>query len=293
MASMSQDALIPGAAAPTRSRRIRSPHALDALWVVVAAVALMVSTGFALIDLPNQSLSTGESPLRVWTLGLPAVAILVAIGGLIRRSTTVVAAAAGVLAPSVAFAGSLSLALLLDDDSAFADVGVAVTLGAAFLGAVTLLRWFVYHPVDLIGDESRPSRPSALVVAGCGILLGMSTLIAAIADRTSWSAAFVLGTSAMLTVALSVIGAGVLRTRPAMALAGSACIAQIVAVAVVKAEQSNLPLDSRLVLRSGVVGLVACAAGAAAGAVAWARHGVDQDPVITDDDADWRWNATD
>ncbi|MFK8022539.1 MAG: hypothetical protein AB8G26_01140 [Ilumatobacter sp.] len=290
---MPDDELISGAAAPVGRRRITSLLALDGVWVIVSSVVLLVSSRFALIDLPNQSLRTGDAPLRVWVVGLPLAAVVMVVVGAVRRSSTLLAAAAGVLAPSVAFAGSLAISLFLDDASAFADDGVAVSLCAAVIGAAMLLRWFVYHPADVIGDESRPVRRVSDAVSVVGAALAVSVVVGASRDGQPFSAAGVFETSAMLTVAAVVVGSGLLRTRRAMALAGAAGVAQLAAVIVVRLEQSDIPLDSRLLLRSGVIGLMLCGTAAIACAVAWFRHSVDVEPGKVDDEPDWRWSPTD
>ncbi len=291
---MSDDALIAGAVAPVGQRWIRSTAVLDAVWVVVAALALILSSFIALIDLPNAQLRTGAEPLRFFVLGLPIIAIVVAVVGAARGSIAVVAVATGIVAPGFALAGSLGASLLLSDESAFADVGVAISFGASLLGIVMLVRWFVYHPMPLLGDQSRPVPLAGHALWALGILVIATLLVTTFVGDTSWSSASVGQTLLLSTVGVVVLVAGVSRTIPAAWLACAACASQIVAVLVVKAEQSSIPLDSDLVLRTGVVGIVALAATAAVAAVGALRVAVDPAPDLEDDDAEpWRWSTED
>ena len=291
---MSEDALIAGAAAPEGHRWIRSTAVLDAGWVIVAAVAVIVSSFFALIDLPNASLRTGDEPLRFFVLGLPVIAIVVSIVGMVRGSVAVVAAATGIVAPAVAFCGSLGASLLLSDASAFADVGVAISIGAALIGVVMLVRWFVYHPMPLLGDQSRPVPLAGRVLAVLGVVIAVILIVTSIVGDTRWETASVGQSGFLFTVACVVMAAGITRTIAAAWLACTACAAQVVAVVVVRFEESTIPLDSDLVLRTGIAGLAALVVAAVVAAVGAVNNALDPDPEPEADAVEaWRWNLDD
>ncbi len=288
---MTDDALIAGAAAPTRTRRIASGARLDVVWILVTSAALVISSVFDLIDLPTQRLRTGDAPLRVFVIGLPLVACVLAGVAARRRSELVAAAATGVLGPGIALAGSLSVSLFLDDDSAFADVGVAVSLVAALLGTVMLVRWFVYHPLSLLVDERRPLRALSYGAAAVGLVLVAVVVLTGIDDGLG--AAWFGQTAALLTVPAVVVGGSLVRTVPSAVLVGSAAVTQIVAVLVVKLERSAVALDSDLTLRTGVVGLLGLGATVALAAGAVVRSAPDDAPSQIDDDESWRWSSDD
>lgn len=291
---MSDDALIAGAAAPVGTRRVRSTAVLDAGWVGVSSLALIASSFFSLIDLPTAQLRTGADPLRFFVLGLPVIAIVTAGIGAARRSVVVVAVATGIVTPGFALAGSLGVSLLLSEASAFADVGVAISVGASLIGVVMLVRWFVYHPMPLLGEQSRPVPIAGFALSGLGLLLIVILLVTTILGETQWSAPSI-GQIVMLgIVSVVVLAAGVTRTIAAAGLAGAACVAQVVAVSVVRIEQSTIPYDSDLVLRTGVAGIVALTITAAVAGVAAMRPAVDPTPASEADDAEsWRWHADD
>ncbi len=293
---MSDDELIAGAAAPVGHRWIRSAAILDAAWVVVSAVALLASSYFALIDLPNAQLRTGAEPLRFFVLGLPAAAVVLATIGAARGSVTVVAAATGVVAPGIALAGSLGISLLLSDQSAFADGGVAISIGAALIGIVMLIRWFVYHPMLLLGDQSRPVPRVGQALRALAGLLAVILLVTTVVGDTSWSAASVGQTLLLLTVACVVGAAGGTRTIAAAWLAFAACASQAIAVLVVRLEQSTIPLDSDLLLRTGFAGLAALIVASVVSAIGAMNATPDPEPDPADDvDAteSWRWHLND
>lgn len=291
---MSDDALIAGAAAPVGSRWIRSTAVLDAGWVAVSATALIVSSFFALIDLPATQLRTGADPLRVFVVGLPVVAVVVALFGAIRRSVVIVALATGTLAPGVALAGSLGVSLLLSDASAFADVGVAVSLAAALVGVTLLVRWFVYHPLPLLGDQTRPVPIAGRAMVASGGVVAVVLLVTTVVGDTTWSVATFAQTVVLFTVAVVLVAAGVTRTVAAAWLGCAASVAQVAAVLVAKAEQSSIPFDSDLLLRTGVAGLIALIASAIVSAGAARRVGTDPEPSDAVDDAEpWRWHLDD
>lgn len=291
---MSDDPLIAGAAAPVDQRWIRSAAVLDAGWVIVAAIALITSSFVALIDLPDADLRTGDEPLRFFVLGLPVIAIAIAIAGAARGSMVIVAAATGVLAPAISLAGSLGVSLLLSEASAFADVGVAVSIGAALLGVALLTRWFVYHPLPLLGDQSRPVPVAGYAMLALGGVLAVVLLVTTVVGHTSWSASSVAQTLMLSTVAFVVLAAGATRTIASAWLACAACVAQFVAVFVVKVEQSSIPYDSDLVLRTGAAGLVALAVAALAALIAASRVGVDAEPTNDVHGIEsWRWQVDD
>jgi len=291
---MSDDALIAGAAAPVGQRWIRSTAVLDAGWVIVTALGLVVSSFFALIDLPNAQLRTGADPLRVFVLGLPMVAIVTAVIGAVRQSAAVVAAATGIVTPGFALAGSLGGSLLLSEASAFADVGVAISIGASLAGVVMLVRWFVYHPLPLLGDQSRPVPRAGQVLILLGGVLAAILLVTTFVGDTSWSSATFGQTAVLLLVAVVVVSSGLTRTIPSAWLACAACASQVVAVFVVKAEQSTIPFDSDLVLRTGVVGLVALTITGGVAAIAATRVAVDVEPEPGAEGAEsWRWRHDD
>lgn len=289
--SMTDDNLIAGAAAPSRRRRIDSVVRLDALWVAVVAVAMIGSSFFSLVDLPEVKLRTGEEPLRFFVVGLPIIAIAAAVLGVVRSSSILTAVGTGVLAPSIALTSSLSLALFLDKQAAFADVGVAFALAAALLGLAMLLRWFVYHPVSLRRDEARPIIPVSRTLIACGAITVVAVLTADMGeDMRSWI--WLVQTTLLLLVPGLVVVAGVARTLPSVALAGAASASQIAAVIVVRLEQPSLPLDSDLVLRTGALGMVGLATCVVVAITAFRFTDVDDDIEI-DDDPSWRWSADD
>lgn len=291
---MSDDALIAGAAAPEGHRWIRSVAVLDAGWVVVASVALIGSSFFALIDLPNQHLRTGGDPLRVFVLGLPVIAIVTAVAGAVRRSVSIVAFATGVVAPGVALAGSLGVSLLLDDASAFADGGVAISVIAALLGIALLIRWWVYHPLPLMGDQSRPVPIAGRALLVCSTVITAIQVVTTVAGDTAWSAAAVGQTLLLLVVAFVVLAAGAMRTIAAAWLATGACSSQVVAVVVAKVERSTLPWDSDLLLRTGVAGLAALVVTTVVAVAAAMGAAPDPEPEGRADDTEsWRWEADD
>lgn len=291
---MSDDALIAGAAAPVGQRWIRSTAVLDSGWVIVSALALIASSFFPLVDLPGTRLQTGDEPLRFFVLGLPVIAIVMAVVGAVRGSLVVVAAATGVLAPGIALAGSLGASLLLSDAAAFADVGVAIAIGAALVGLVMLVRWFVYHPLPLTGDQSQPVPLAGRALLALGGLLAAILVVTTIVGGTSWSTASVGQTLVLLVVACVVVAAGGIRTVAAAWLSCAACTSQVLAVLVVRAEKSTISFDSDLVLRTGVVGIAALVVIAVVSIVAAMSATPDPEP---DADADavesWRWHLDD
>jgi hypothetical protein len=226
-------------------------------------------------------------------VGLPVAALLVAVAAGLRRSARAAALATGIIAPAVAFGGSLAVSLFLNESSAFADAGVAVSLGAASIGVAMLLRWLVYHPAGVLADESRPTPRVSLAVVASGVTTGLVIVIGGVVDDGSWSSPFVFQTMLIVVVPLLIAGCGVVRTRSAMALATGAAVAQIVGVVVVRAERSSLPLDSDLVLRTGLGGIVLLGFTAGLCAIAFTHHAVDEAVTVSDDDADWRWTTTD
>ena len=156
MSGGADDRLLFGAAAPATQRVIGSIERRDALWALVCAAALIVASAFDLVERGAASLRMGEAPLRIAAWIIPALSIVVAVLAVVRRSAAIAAISTGLLAPCVALAGVLSLTLFLDRASAFTDVGVPLTLGAAFVGVAMLVRWFVYHPGGADIEESRP-----------------------------------------------------------------------------------------------------------------------------------------
>ncbi len=288
---MSDDGLIAGAAAPARSRRITSVLRLDVVWVLVASAALGVSSFFDLIDLPNARLNTGEAPLRVFVIGLPLAACVLAAVATRRDSELVAAAATGVLAPGVALTGSLSMSLFLDEASAFADVGVAISLAAALVGVVMFSRWLVYHPLSLLGDEERPDRRASLALVGLGAAFGVNVVGSGLGDGVD--VAWFVETAAMLLVPALIVTAGLIRTSPVVVLAATATGGQVAAVLIMKVEQSEVPFDSTLALRTGVNGLFVSVVAIATAIAAVVRSAPDDVPVRVSDDESWRWVSDD
>ena len=143
---------VTGAAAPGADRLVSARERLDAAWVIVVAALLIASAFLPLIDLPTAALQTIDAPLRVYPFVLPASAIIAAVASVVTRSSTFGAVATGLLVPSIALIGSISVSIFLDESSAFADGGVALSLFAAGVGVVMTVRWFVYHPAPLLGD---------------------------------------------------------------------------------------------------------------------------------------------
>jgi hypothetical protein len=204
--------------------------------------------------------------------------------------------ASGILVPSIALLGSLAGRLFFDAASPFTDAGTPLALGCAAVGVIMLIRWFVYHPVPIPGVEPRPTRPSARVLLGVGLVLVANVVVAALRDDPRWSASFVVATLFMLLAPLVVVAAAAIRTIAANALAAAASAAQIVAVVVAMLDGEDIGITSVFALRTGVVGLIALAV-AAVVAVFGAVTGVVESDAATDlasdDDADWRWDVDD
>lgn len=293
---MADDGLIAGAAAPGGTRHIRSASALDAIWAATVAGAVIVSSFFPLVDLPNTYLRTRDAPLRVYVVIVPVVASAVAIVALVRRSTLLAAVATGIVVPALALCGSLGGALFFDAASPFTDAGVPLAVGAAVLGVIMLIRWFVYHPLPLLGVEPRPTIVSARPLLVVGLALAGNVVVGAALDDASWSLSFVVATLFMLLTPLVVITSAFVRTVAANALAAAACLAQVVAVLVARFDDGEVGIGSTLALRTGALGLVALAAAAAVAILGAVNAVVETDPdagVASDDDADWRWTVDD
>jgi hypothetical protein len=292
--AMAEDALIAGAAAPTGTRLIRSAAVLDATWAAVVAAVLVASSFVPLIDLPNALLRTRDAPLRVYVLVGPLVAVAIAVLALLRRSMLLAAVATGVLVPAVALCGSLAGALFFDAASPFTDAGVPVALGAASLGIVMIVRWFVYLATPLTGVERRPTSRWARALLLVGMVLVVNVVVGALGDDPTWSASFFAATGFMLLAPLVVLAAAVARAVAASVVAATACIAQVVSVTVAMLDDGDVALASTLALRTGIVGLIALPVGAAV-AIIGAREAEIEVEVPGDeldaDDADWRWTV--
>jgi hypothetical protein len=292
---MADDALIAGAAAPAGTRLIRSASVLDSVWAAVVASALFASSFYPLIDLPGSYLRTVDAPLRVYVVLVPVVAFVVAFVALIRRSVLLAAVATGVLVPGVALCGSLGGALFFDAASPFTDAGVPLAVGAAVIGVVMLIRWFVYHPAPLLGVEPRPTSRSSRVLLGVGLVLVVNVTVKALRDDPAWSLSFVVATAFMLLGPAVVVAAAAARAIAAFAVAAAACFAQIVAVLIARFDDGQIDIDGVLALRTGVVGLIvsAIAAAVAIGGAVMAEIEPDEGEGASDDDADWRWSVDD
>lgn len=295
---MSDDAQLPaGAAAPKVERVIRSLVMLDALWVAASALLILIASRFQVVDLPNQSLSTGDSPYRIYALALPLVALVLAAVGAVRRSPTLLAVATSVIAPAAAGVGVLSASLFLDRNAAFADVGVAASLLAAVVCVAALIRWFVYHPVSLLHAESRPTLMTARSLAAAGVIAGGIITFHAIDDRGATTMQFAVQLLIALVVPIAVVAAAVVRTRLAFVVAGSAALAQAVAVLAVRQDGSTdsvtIRLESAVAIWTGPVALVALFAVAAVAAASIPFHRVDDEPDAAVDDERWRWSVDD
>lgn len=291
---MADDALIAGAAAPAGTRWIRSVPVLDAIWALLVAVAITVSSSFALIDLTNNSLRTQDAPLRVYVLGVPAVAAIIAIIAIVRRSSGLAAAATGALVPAVALSGSLGSSLFLDDASPFTDVGVPLAVGSALLGIAMFVRWFVYMTPVVTGVDPRPSMVAARGLLVVGLLLVGNVMVVALLDGPTWSAAFVVSTACMLLGPFVVVASALARSVESNVLAVAACAAQAVAVVFATLDDGGVEIDSTLALRTGVVGVIGLVVGAGIAIVGADRAAIDDPPTTDDlDDPDWRWSADD
>jgi hypothetical protein len=293
---MAEDALIAGAAAPAGTRRIRSAPVLDALWALLVAGLIVLSSFFPLLNFDNSLSRTGEAPLRVYALGLPVLALLVIIVAVVRRSAVSAAVASGLLVPAIALLGSLAGALFFDAVSPFTDAGTPLSLGCAIVGVVMLIRWFVYAPTPVAAVDARPTPMSARVLLGTGLVLVANVVIAAFGDDPQWSASFVVATMFMLLAPLVVVAAAVVRTVAGNALASGASAAQLVAVAVVLIDGDGIGVTSVFALRTGVVGMIGLAAAAVVAGVGAMTAGVESDAevvVSADDDAAWRWHVDD
>lgn len=294
---MTDDELISGAAAPSAERLIRSSVALDVIWVCCVAAALIMSSLIPLVDLEDVYLRTADAPLRVYTLGIPIVAVIAAAVGAARRSALLAAVATGVLVPSVAFAGSVASSLFFDAASPFTDAGVPLSLAAASLGLVMLVRWFVYQESPVPGREPRPTVPLAGGLSLAGLVLALVVVVDAIRDEDPWSLPFALSTALMLLTALVVIVAGLVRSIGANVLAAAACIAQFAAVIVVEVDDvasgGVVLAESATTIRTGTAGLVVLALTTTIAILGAAQPRVDtvDDARTTTDDAAWRWSA--
>jgi|GEM_PF-4115186 len=289
---------VTGAAAPGADRLVSARERLDAAWVIVVAALLIASAFLPLIDLPTAALQTIDAPLRVYPFVLPASAIIAAVASVVTRSSTFGAVATGLLVPSIALIGSISVSIFLDESSAFADGGVALSLFAAGVGVVMTVRWFVYHPAPLLGDEPRPIVPVTWALVGAAVVASALVGANAVDSNGSWSVQFVAQLALALAVPAVLVGAATTRTHDAMVLAAAAAAAQVVAVVVSRNDTPEaaaaIAVDSSSALWVGVPGLVALAAGAVVGAVGAQRRELDELVAITDDDsADWRWDPTD
>ncbi len=257
---------------------------------------IVVSSFFPLLNFDNSLSRTGEAPLRVYAVGLPALALLVIIVAISRRSGVLAAVASGLLVPAIALLGSLAGALFFDAVSPFTDAGTPLSLGCAIVGVVMLIRWFVYAPTPVAAVDTRPTVVSARVLLGIGVALVANVVIAAFGDDPQWSASFIVATMFMLLAPLVVVAAAVVRTVAGNALAAGASAAQLVAVAVVLIDGDGIGVTSVFALRTGVVGLVGLAAAAVVAVVGAMTAGVESDTevaVSADDDAAWRWHVDD
>lgn len=291
---MSDDTRLPiGAAAPTRARVVRSLLALDVSWVVLAGVAFVVSSFFSLVDLERESLQTSDPSLRVYAVVLPVVALLVAAGAAFAKSLWAAAAATGILAPSSALVGLVSSSLFLDRNAAYTDVGVAVSLLVALFGVATLIRWFVYHPVDLHRDEVRPTRRLAIAVAASAAITGVAISAQAIIDRGATTAQFAMQLLFALVVPITLIAAAIVRTMHAFVLAGTAAVGQVVAVLLADLD-ADIGFGSDRMLWTTVAALAALIVSAGLVAASVRVNGLDvPNEVDIVDDESWRWTAED
>lgn len=293
---MAEDALIAGAAAPAGTRWIRSAPVLDSIWSLIVAGVIGLSAFFPLVDVDNPLFRTGEAPLRVYSLGLPVLALIVIVAAVVRRSAVLAAVATGILVPSIALLGSLAGALFFDSASPFTDAGTPLSLGCAAVGLIMLVRWFVYHPVPIAGVDARPTLVSARVLLGVGLVLVANVAIAALRDDPQWSASFVVATMFMLLTPLVVVASAAVRTVAGNALAAGASAAQIFAVTVTMLDGDNVGVTSVFALRTGLVGLVGLAVAtfvAIVGAVSAVVASDSEIDIASDDDADWRWDLDD
>ena len=267
--------------------------ALDAIWVAIVAAAIVVSSFFPLIDLPDSYLRTRDAPLSVWVVFLPVVAFVVAVVALVQRSTPLAAVATGVLVPAVALCGSLGGALFFDAVSPFTDAGVPLAVGAAVLGVIMLIRWFVYHPLPLLDVEPRPTVPAARSLLVVGLVLVTNVVVGALVDDPSWSMSFVVATMFMLLTPLVVVTTALVRAVTGLAVAAAACVGQVVAV-VVAWVVDDVGVGSTLSLRTGVVGLGGLAVATGIATVGAVTAVVPSGTAArADDDAAWRWAADD
>jgi hypothetical protein len=293
---MAEDALIVGAAAPAGTRRIRSAAVLDSIWVLLVAGVVVVSSFFALIDLPNRYLRTQDAPLRVYVVVVPAVAVALAVAAIIRRSVPLAAVATGTLVPAVALCGSLGASLFLDAASPFTDAGVPLAVAAALLGIVMVIRWFVYATPPVPGVEPRPTELLRRGLLTTGLVLTANVVIAALADDPTWSASFVVSTACLLLAPLVVLAAAAVCSVSSNLVAAGACAAQAVAVVVATLDDGGIEIDSTLALRTGVIGLIALVVGAGVAIAGADRAVIGDEPTVElldADDPDWRWSVDD
>ena len=293
---MTDENLISGAAAPAAERLIRSSVALDAIWVVCVAAALVVSSLIPLVDLEDVYVRTADAPLRAYTVALPVLATILAVVAAARRSALLAASATGVLVPAVAFAGSVAASLFFDVTSPFTDAGVPLTLAAGALGLVMLVRWFVYQPTPVPGRDPRPTRQSATALSLMGLALAAVVVVDAVRDDVPWSLPFALATALMMLTALVVVVAGLVRSTGANVLAAAACLAQFAAVVVVERDDADsgavVLAESATTIRTGAVGLIVLVVAAALAIAGAVRPRLDVvEERSTTDDAAWRWSA--
>lgn len=308
---MSEDASLPaGAVAPRVERTIRSTVLLDALWVVVPALLLIGSSFLTLVDLRTGSLRTGDAPLRVYAVGLPALAIVGAFaagvsGSRWTGSRWLISVATGMLAPAVAAVGAFNVSLFLDDAAAYAEAGVALSLATASLGVVALVRWFVYHPVALQSDESRPTASMSQLVAAAGAVAAVVVVVTAVGDGGATALGFVLDEPGAETetalqfvaqivfalfVPFVVVAAAAIRSQLAYTLALSASAAQVAAVVAARADLDRVELGELATLWTNVIALASLLVVAVLCVAGLRVHEVDEIEPVDDDDEPWRWS---
>ncbi len=281
---MSDDELIAGAVVPTRRRWITSAVLLDALWVAAVSLALIFSSFFD----PAAEDGTRIAQPPVFLVALPLVAMVFAMAGVRRGSEALTAVGTGVLAPGVALAGSLSSVLFVDDVQR-ATAAVAA-LAAGLLGLVMFTRWFVYHPLSLLGDEARPRRSLGIGVVVAGVALAVVVVSNGVGDPRDGVAGVVQVASTLTVPTLLVIG-GVVRTVPSVALATAGAAAQAVAVVIARLADSSRSWSSEVLLRTGVVGVVVLVTAVAVGVASLVAAGPDTRRIDPIDDEPWRWRT--
>lgn len=288
----SVDELPFGAAAPSSRRLIGSRHVLDALWVLAVSSGIVFSSFFDLLDFGDLSVRTGTAPLRVFSIGLPVLAAVTAVGGAVVKRPALAAAGAGLVIPAAASVGLVGSSFFLSNNVGLVDVGAALSVGAALIGSFMSARWFVYHPDQVSDEAARPTGPLRSIMAAAGGVAALSTLVRWPSGQENFAASDLLSLTFALLPPFVVVVAALTRT-PASFVLGAACAAGHVAAALVAARDTDADafVNDVYSLWTGPIGMVALAVAAALGVAGQFIQAEDVPPAIDDIDETWRWTV--